>query len=252
MKKVCVVATAVALVLGLAPAVRADPFVKPPETSSLIPPGGWASAFPYPRNVAIDFATDPAGWPADPGGTGKDLQPGVNYHLQGWDDAALYASDWFDWSGDLFWFDQDPTGTSGRQGLFGVYDQENPTQEFTWHLDNSVRPDPMKHIWLEAEYYSNKYAEWYIVPSAPGAVFHDFKWEAVALTDNWIRLNIWIEFLPNPPSENLTFRFYGNESISGTVLFDFVHVATECTPEPATLAFVSLGAVGLLARRRRK
>ncbi len=132
----------VVVLLGVSPS-SAEPFNNPPETDPLVPPGGWATTFPYPRNVLIDFATDPATWPLDPNGPpgSLDLVPGLNYHIEGTDDQRLYPSDWGEGFGGFDWIDVDPR-FPGRQGLAGIDNRQNHQVVARLHLDNDPIPHP--------------------------------------------------------------------------------------------------------------
>ena len=264
---------AVLLVLNVS-LVCAETFINPPETATIIPAGGWTSAFPdYQRNVMIDFATDPNTWPVDPNEpTAKDLVPqweaNSNYDLEGMDDPILYPSDWFSWTGDLQWVDTFPDpGFPDRQGLIGVVNQTGAgvsdpwTFSLTLHLDNWDRPFQEKHIWVELELLmdpaglgEDPAAD--VTTPPPSVPTDGAEPPFEPLPNGWIRQNYWVQVEPNPPWEELTMSFVGHPdpTVPGTVLIDYVHVATECVvPEPTTFVYLlGLGLVGLVVWRRRK
>jgi hypothetical protein len=186
---------------------------------------------------------------------GKDLQPALpgdvgNYDLEGWDDPILYPSDWFAWEGDLRWWDQHPAG-GGRQGLIGI-EGEDQNLLLTWHLDNWPG-GPLKHVYVEADVYWTGAGHWQMGMVLPPGVERGGNWKTVALGNDWYRVEWWFELLPNPLWEEFTWNL-STLAIApgGTVLIDNWHVATECVPEPGTMALFGLGAVGLAGYWRRR
>lgn len=237
-----------AVVLLGAALASAEPFVSPPESDPMVPPGGWTTVFPYPRNVLIDFATDPAAWPPDPTGPpgSLDMIPDVNYVLEGDDDPRLYPSDWGQGFGDYDWIDTDPR-FPGRQGLAGIDNRQGWTVSATLHLDNEPEPRPVKHLWIEMEYYFDA-GGW---QTSMDPAYTDIRFKSEVLPDGWRRRTWWFEIEPNPPWEELTIGIETSELGPGTVLFDYVHIATECVPEPGSLALLGAGVLGLLCCFRR-
>jgi len=232
-----------------------------PEGSFNNPPSSlcsnWVTAFPYQRNVLFGFGTNPDNWPEDPTGSGRvDFQPGVNCEHYGTNDADWYGSDWGDGDG-IEWFDQDPTATvtATRQGVIGIYDDESTSGWITLHLDNSPDPNPLKHVYIEMEYYTdgsgNLGNPQYSLPAGTSlATCPDYSQETLA--DGWTRLNVCVAFEPNPEWEEITLSFNVDDYIQGTVLVDYIHVATECVvPEPATMALLALGGLAMLRRKHR-
>lgn len=229
----------------------AESFNGPPETDPLVPPGGWETTFPYPRNVLIDFDTDPATWPADPNGPAGslDLVPDLNYHIEGTDDQRLYPSDWGEGFGGFTWIDTDPRFL-GRQGLAGIDNQQNQQVVARLHLDNEPITRPLKHLWIEMEYYlENGSWQTSMVPN-----FTDMRFRHSALSDGWSRRTWWFLIEPGPPWEDLTIELQTDVAQPGTVLFDYLHVATEAVPEPGTCTLLGTGSLALIIwfwRRKR-
>ena len=252
--KVCVVVCAVMLFASSASAVVGGAFHQSPESFC----DDWQTAFPYQRNILIDFSTDPDTWPkdpTDPSGQRVDFQPGVNYELFGTHDLDWYESDWGE-GDDVDWFDQFPvTGVpSTRQGFVGIVDQESRTGWITLHLDNDPTPRPLKHIYIELEYYTSGSGDLGMPGyNLPDGVYLVGNPKAVIepLDDGWKLLRVCATFEPNPPWEEMTLYFLVEEFSPGTVLIDYIHVATECVPEPGTMALLGLGAVALIRRRRK-
>ena len=250
-------------------AVSASEFVHPPEENDMVPDGGWIGAFPYQRNARIDFDTDPATWPPDQNVAGKkELHPDINYDLEGTDDPVLFPSDWCDWTGEIAWYDQDPTG-SARQGLIGFSGASVAGGTLTWHLDNRPDLNKYKFLYLEMEIYVDGWGIWGagIEAAPPAVVGYDAKqMDVQPLGDGWYHVDLWIPIEPNPLWAELYLRIGtaangietgGQEVVSdgilalSSVLIDYVHVATECVPEPASLSLIALGGVMLIRRRRR-
>ncbi|MFO7901366.1 MAG: PEP-CTERM sorting domain-containing protein [Planctomycetota bacterium] len=243
---------------------QAEEFNNPPEEAAVIPEGGWVTQFPYQRNVMIDFATNPTGWPADEtdetNESRKDLVPGENYHMQGTDDELLYESDWIEWRGPVEWVDTSDTLPGDRQGMIGIVGQENGTEiGLTLHLDNRDRDWPRKHIWVEMELLmdpASVTAVTDVTASGDSQPVADADL-AAELSDGWGRQNYWVAVEPNPVWEalNIDFEVTDDEAgnIPGTVLIDYVHVATECVPEPGTFCLFGLGSLlGLVVWWRRR
>ena len=236
----------------------AMPFNNPPEQN--LDPAQWETPFPYQRNVYIGFCTPPETWPIDPV-TGRDLVNGVNCDHEGTDDPQLCESDWISFEAHtgpnntggepVGWYDDDPTGTSGRQGLVGFYNQEAIELGMTIHLDNWPIERPYMHVWLEMDYYidgpvgicGDIYG-----PSGPA-------YTEPTITDlggGWYRANMYAELVPNPPWEEYWLTVTADPAAACTLLIDYVHIATECVPEPATLSLLALGACLPLLRWRRR
>ncbi|KKL55757.1 hypothetical protein LCGC14_2252210, partial [marine sediment metagenome] len=185
--------------------------------------------------------------PDDPNGPAgsKDLIDGVTYHLEGSLDDQLSDSDWGNWEGEFDWIDSG----YGRQGLVGLVNRQDSQVVATFHLDNEPEPRPVKHLWIEMEYYFEGEWEWQsdMIPA-----FTDMEWRDEALGDGWRRRTWWFEIEPNPISEELIMTVSTYDT--GTLVFDYIHVATECVPEPSTFVLACLGLLGLgcYGYRRRK
>jgi len=232
---------------------HASPFVNPPEENDMIPDGGWVGDFPYQRNARIDFTTDPNTWPDDANDPTKtELHPDVNYDLEGDDDTALYPSDWCYSEGDVLWYDEVPVGT-GRQGMIGFLGLTSGEGTLTWHLDNWPDPNKVKHVYLEMEFYTDGTGHWgYDVTAAEPATVGTKQESYQDLGGGWYRADIYIPIEPNPLWEELSLSFEVTQAGPASFLLDYVHVATECVPEPAAALVLLLGFAGALRRRRRR
>jgi len=144
----------VVLVALCGPVAMGAMFINPPETYA--GPGEWLTPFPYQRNMMIDFATDPHGWPTDPvNPLAYDLTPlppTSNYDLEGTLDPSLYDSDWLHIMGDFTWLPVDTFLGSGRTGLL-LFDNSGGSDPMNvmlqWHIDNTEDANLCKDIWSE-------------------------------------------------------------------------------------------------------
>jgi len=252
---------AVGLVLGCCSIASAtETFTYPPETH-YYPGSGreWVTTYPdYQRNTFLDFSVDPH--TEAPTGNGV---PGAVYY--GTDDEALKASDHVQFFGDIQWYHTVPGQT--RTGLVGIDNRdgtENKAGYLRQQLDNWSNGNPEKHAWLEGVFgftTENVVLLWFDAPD-PHVV--DWGWgdsEDLGVEDPvaWGTGAAWVLIEPNPPYEEI---FVGSRESLGmfvppghAFLVDEMHLATECVPEPGTLALVSLGALALLGcagRKRRR
>ncbi len=229
----------------------ADPFINPPELNH----PDWVTPFPYQRNIMVGFDTDPHYWPdhvtSPTPDARKALTPMVVHH-EGTDDAQLYPSDWL--SGDVQgtggytgWMATDTLTGTDRQGILSLdAPNANTTFTLTWHIDNWDRPWEEKHFFVEAEYYTTGNLGMDELISSTGQIeVLDSHYQL--LPDGWVRWYSWATLTPNPVWEEMvnTITF----ETPGTMLMDYMHIATECVPEPSTLLLLGMGS--FLLRRRR-
>jgi len=253
---VLTVVTALATI-GLCVAVApAEPFVNPPEVNY----DAWVTPYPYQRNILIGFDTDPHTWPdhitSPVTGARKALTPSVVHH-QGTDDGQLYPSDWVGGQvepaggGGTGWLETDTITGTAREGILAMYvDDPNTTVTLTWHIDNWDRPNEKKNVFLEAEYYSTGNMGFDEVISSTGQI-EPLTPHEEDLPDGWVRWNSWATLTPNPPWEELVNHVtFETGQTPGMLLMDYVHIATECVPEPATCALLGLGGLVILRKKR--
>jgi len=229
MKKLFLVMAVPALLVSIAASAWGTPFVYPPESNPNIT---WQGQYPYQRNIEMNFGVNPVG-PVGP-------IPGALY--EGYDDPALWGSDFVTTTGDVRW-DQ----AKGGIGIFG-----GGSGTITFHFDNWVRPWPIKHFYEELIFK---------VELAKGSIYQDFVTPdgMNKYTDSWdkvdnlgvsgYRLSLWAEFQPNPPWEEKVITL---SSSTGNIYIDQLHVATECVPEPSSLIALAGGMISLLGIRRRR
>ena len=228
-----------ALLCVLSTNVQAGPFAYPPEVYW----SGWVTSSPYQRNINMDFGVTPVGSP----GSGI---PGAVY--AGSLDSSLKASDYAEFDGDMAWYASVPGIT--QTGLIGI-DNRNGTSTLSgylvFHLGNTSNAAKVEHVWEEFDWLTNQGDFGWGVFDTSGIfdltrTFEDDLAGGVSRLDSgWARS-------PNPTSESVVFELHINPG--NYFLFDNLHVATECVPEPGTVALLGVGLISLLAYawRRRK
>ena len=227
------------------PGVIVTSFQNPPETAWT---PIWQTSAPYQRDIYWDFATDPQGGPSASG------TPGTVY--SGTLDDVLMESDFVSFGGNMTWFDN--TGVAGGPtGLIGV-DNRGGTEvligSVTFHIDNLNNSNPVKHVWLEMEWGGNVTPVYSVGVNADpsgSVVIDDVVSDSLPWPDPLLGQfdNKGFTLMPNPVWEELTITFTADPD--ELLIIDSLHLATECIPEPATLALLGVGGVLLMIRRRR-
>jgi hypothetical protein len=218
---------------------QADPFSYPPETNW----SDWVTSLPYQRNVSIDFGVSPVG------SAGSGI-PGAVY--SGTLDSSLKAADYAQFYGDVTWYASVP-GLS-QTGLIGI-DNRNGTTTLSgyvfFNFGNTSNTANVKHVWEEFDWLSNQGDFGFGVFDTLGL----FDMDSVLINDlggGVTRFDAGWTRAPNPAQENIGFQLSINPG--KYFLFDNLHVATECVPEPGTLALLGVGLLSLFAcgHQRRK
>lgn len=222
--------------LAIAPAAWGAPFDAPPESNPNIT---WQTSFPYQRNILLDFNVDPRG----PAGSGI---PGADY--EGYDDPVLWDSDYVEFTGDVTW-----NAALGAVGIFDATAASSGT--IVVHIDNWVRDWPVKHLYDEFVFKfegaaGSIYQQSLGLPAgyAEGEYWGDASFPFTAGVDEWV--HYWTEIERNPPWENKIISM--SIGAGGSVYVKSLHVATECVPEPTSLALLAVGGLVLVFLRRKR
>ena len=198
-------------------------------------------------NSALAEDYNPPTWRGDPGTTRQqwefttfDGTPG-SYNLVPPD---LFSSNPAIDAG-TFSVDYDPPDTDWVplwQGATGVWRVESPGN-ITLELPNFDDDNPLKEIWMQITFAAeNDEDPW--VSTSPVYTPPITVTDKVANGDYWnVTYHITIE--PNPASETIWIQ-----PVGCTLYVDQIVVDTICTPEPASVMLLGLGAIGLLRRRK--
>lgn len=212
---------------------QADTFINPPETNAPV----WYTAFPYQRNIHLQFAVNPV----SPPGSGI---PGAVY--EGTLDKTLLDSDYVTLD-NVAWF---PIGTApgGSIGIDNSQGTDPLTGTALFHVDNTEDPNLLKNVWLEIGFNVGQGGSLTTDVQSPSGVASLIYGRATSslLNEEW-------QIQPNPLWENIAVAF--TAPAGGYAFINDFHVATECIPEPSTLTllccmFSAIGGFALFRRRR--
>ena len=228
-------------------------FVNPPELNH----PDWVTPFPYQRNILVGFDTDPHFWPDHISSPVPDARKALTpdkVHHEGTDDHLLYESDWLGGDiqppngGNTGWLATDTVTGTNRQGILTMNATEpGATFTLTWHIDNWDRQSEEKHYFVEAEYYSTGNLGMDELISSTEQI-EPLNPHNEMLPNGWVRWTSWATLEPNPEWEEMV-NMVTFEEPGGVLLLDYMHIATECVPEPATLGLLALGGLGLIRRK---
>jgi hypothetical protein len=176
--------------------------------------------------------------------------PGADY--EGYLDPLLKVSDYVVLGGSAQWYDTLSGFT--QTGFIGIDNRQGTSPLYgtlSIRLDNTPDPNDFKHLWAETDVRGLGGSLSLGVQSPPDNLSWSRPYaDSYSIGDGFYRFDYGFTKSPNPVEETVVYTFHAEPG--GFILFDNIHIATECVPEPGTMSLLLLGAVGFVVLRLRR
>jgi hypothetical protein len=206
---------------------------------------GWETSPPQ-RDIYLNFDVCPIA----PAGAGI---PGAVY--SGADDDVLKVSDFAQLTGQAQWYAGKSWVGIDNRSTGGERCTPEGDGTMTLHIDNWDDLRREKHVYLEMVYGFGGCGGWvdglvFLPDQSFQATWTDVQFQYIGHWDDleWYRQEKRLVVKPNPEWEEIVAVL--TAPAGAAIVFDSIHIATECVPEPSTFALLALGALSLVCRGR--